>query len=290
MKLAWSFNSSFNELSMISEVFHDSWLIFQWSLWSPWSPKLFETVQNSLSAVFKENGLSAVFQRSLNVLSKVLLVFPWSFDSLCYLVLSESVQQSRSVFQRQLSGVLVSLSEFFQWSRSVYQRSWLIFQRSLAVCQMIFQWSLNSLIGLSVHFQLSSRSYGDLAGKVVFGLSMVFQGFSEPFHRDSKFHLSWRLLKDLANFSVFQTYDSRVSVLGPWSKNQANRVRVCVCVCGWVFMAMQWFGLGEHLCGSTRKTTLLILGFFTALANMSMLILCKYFRAFTSNDSIHFKA
>ena len=96
---------SFNELSMISEVFHDSWLIFQWSLWSPWSPKLFETVQNSLSAVFQENGLSAVFQRSLNELSKVLLVFPWSFDSLCYLVLSESLQQSRSVFQSSLGGL-----------------------------------------------------------------------------------------------------------------------------------------------------------------------------------------
>ena len=115
------FQWSFNELSMISEVFHDSWLIFQWSLWSPWSPKLFETVQNSLSAVFQENGLSAVFQRSLNELSKVLLVFPWSFDSLCYLVLSESLQQSRSVFQSSLGGlgqsfrvlsvVSVSLSE-----------------------------------------------------------------------------------------------------------------------------------------------------------------------------------
>ena len=115
------FQWSFNELSMISEVFHDSWLIFQWSSWSPWSPKLFETVQNSLSAVFQENGLSVVFQQSLNELSKVLLVFPWSFDSLCYLVLSESLQQSRSVFQSSLGGlgqsfrvlsvVSVSLSE-----------------------------------------------------------------------------------------------------------------------------------------------------------------------------------
>ena len=77
---------------------------------------------------------------------------------------------------------------------------------------MIFQWSLNSLIGLSVNFQLSSRSYGDLAGKAVFGLSMVFQGFSEPFHRDSKFYWSWRLLKDLANFRSFSGL-SRVSVL-----------------------------------------------------------------------------
>ena len=112
------FQWSFNELSMISEVFHDSWLIF---LWSSWSPKLFETVQNSLSAVFQENSRSAVFQRSLNELSKVLLVFPWSFDSLCYLVLSESLQQSRSVFQSSLGGlgqsfrvlsvVSVSLSE-----------------------------------------------------------------------------------------------------------------------------------------------------------------------------------
>ena len=77
--------------------------------------------KNSLSAVFQENGLSAVFQRSLNELSKVLLVFPWSFDSLCYLVLSESLQQSRSVFQSSLGGlgqsfrvlsvVSVSLSE-----------------------------------------------------------------------------------------------------------------------------------------------------------------------------------
>ena len=63
------FQWSFNELSMISEVFHDSWLIFQWSSWSPWSPKLFETVQNSLSAVFQENGLSVVFQQSFSGLS-----------------------------------------------------------------------------------------------------------------------------------------------------------------------------------------------------------------------------
>ena len=63
------FQWSFNELSMISEVFHDSWLIFQWSSCSPWSPKLFETVQNSLSAVFQENGLSVVFQQSFSDLS-----------------------------------------------------------------------------------------------------------------------------------------------------------------------------------------------------------------------------
>ena len=60
---------SFNELSMISEVFHDSWLIFQWSSWSPYSPKLFETVQNSLSVVFQENSLSLVFQQSFSGLS-----------------------------------------------------------------------------------------------------------------------------------------------------------------------------------------------------------------------------
>ena len=35
--------------------------------------------------------------------------------------------------------------------------------------------SKQSYIGLSVNFQLSSRSYNDLAGKVVFGLSMVFR-------------------------------------------------------------------------------------------------------------------
>ena len=58
---------------MISEVFHDSNFMYPHGLHI-----LFETVKNSLLAVFHENGLgglSAVFERSLNELSKVLLVF-----------------------------------------------------------------------------------------------------------------------------------------------------------------------------------------------------------------------
>ena len=106
------FQWSFNELSMISEVFHDSWLIFQWSLWSPWSPKLFETVQNSLSAVFQENGLSAVFQRSLNELSKGLISLSMIFRQS---LLSRSF--------RILAAVSVSLSEFSRGSWSVFQSS-----------------------------------------------------------------------------------------------------------------------------------------------------------------------
>ena len=196
-----------------------------------WSPRSFTIPDWSFSGLRGLRGLQnflkrfkTVFQRSFRK-----MVFQWSFSSLSAVsqwtfkdLISLSMIFRQSLLSRSfriLAAVSVSLSEFsrgswsvFQWSRSVFQRSWLIFQRSLAVCQMIFQWSLNSLIGLSVNFQLSSRSYGDLAGKVVFGLSMVFQGFSEPFQRDSKFYWSWRLLKDLANFRSFSGL-SRVSVL-----------------------------------------------------------------------------
>ena len=51
---------------------------------------------------------------------------------------------------------------------------------------------------------------------------MVFQGFSEPFHRDSKFHWSWRLLKDFANFRSFSGL-SRVSVL--WNGGRRLKCR-----------------------------------------------------------------
>ena len=59
---------------------------------------------------------------------------------------------------------------------------------------------------------------------------MVFQGFSEPFHRDSKFHWSWRLLKDLANFRSFSGL-SRVSVLwngGLSGKLKGTRLGLCL--------------------------------------------------------------
>ena len=195
------FQWTFNDLRGLSRFLTDLSVVFVVSIFSKTFWNGSKQSFSGLSGKWSFSGLSAVFQRSLNELSKVLLVFPWSFDSLSIFFLSEFSRGSWSVFQSSFSGL-----------GRLFQRSWLIFQRSLAVCQMIFQWSLNSLIGLSVNFQLSSRSYRDLAGKVVFGLSMVFQGFSEPFHRDSKFHWSWRLLKDLANFWSFSGL-SRVSVL-----------------------------------------------------------------------------
>ena len=198
------FQWTFNDLRGLSRFLADLSVVFVVSVVS-------KTFWNGSKQSF--SGLSGKWSfSSLSAISQ------WTFKGL--ISLSMIFRQSLlSRFFRILAAVSVSLLEFsrgswsvFQWSRSVFQRSWLIFQRSLAVCQMIFQWSLNGLIGLSVNFQLSSRSYGDLAGKVVFGLSMVFQGFSEPFHRDSKFHWSWRLLTDLANIRSFSGL-SRVSVL-----------------------------------------------------------------------------
>ena len=211
MKLAWSFHG----LSMNFQWSPRSFTIPDWSFSGLRGLHILQNFLKRFKTVFQRSFRKMVFQWSFSSLSAV---SQWTFKGL--ISLSMIFRQSLNFFSfRVLSGVLVSCSEFFQWSRSVFQRSWLIFQRSLAVCQMIFQWSLNSLIGLSVNFQLSSRSYGDLAGKVVFGLSKVFQGFSEPFHRDSKFHWSWRLLKDLANFRSFSGF-SRVSVL--WNGGLAN--------------------------------------------------------------------
>ena len=59
------FQWSFNELSMISEVFHDSWLIFQWSSWSPWSPNFLKRFKT----VFQRSFRKMVFQQSFSDLS-----------------------------------------------------------------------------------------------------------------------------------------------------------------------------------------------------------------------------
>ena len=67
---------------MISKVFHDFSMIFQGTLWSPWSPSIFELVQNSLSVVFEKSGLSMNAQRSLNECSTVSPVFQWSLGNL----------------------------------------------------------------------------------------------------------------------------------------------------------------------------------------------------------------
>ena len=215
MKLAWSFHG----LSMNFQWSPRSFTIPDWSFSGLRGLHILQNFLKRFKTVFQQSFRKMVFQWSFSSLSAV---SQWTFKGL--ISLSMIFRQSLlSCSFRILAAVSVSLSEFSRGSWSVFQssfsglgrlfqRSWLIFQRSLAVCQMIFQWSLNSLIGLSVNFQLSSRSYRDLAGKVVFGLSMVFQGFSEPFHRDSKFHWSWRLLKDLANFRSFSGL-SRVSVL-----------------------------------------------------------------------------
>ena len=203
------FQWTFNDLRGLSRFLADLSVVFVVSVVSKTFWNGSKQSFSGLSGKWSFSSLSAISQWTFKGLISLSMIFRQS-------LLSRSF--------RIIAAVSVSLSEFsrgswsvFQWSRSVFQRSWLIFQRSLAVCQMnmpeiFFQWSLNSLIGLSVNFQLSSRSYGDLAGKVVFGLSMVFQEFSEPFHRDSKFHWSWRLLKDLANFRSFSGL-SRVSVL-----------------------------------------------------------------------------
>ena len=201
------FQWTFNDLRGLSRFLADLSVVFVVSVVSKTFWNGSKQSFSGLSGKWSFSSLSAISQWTFKGLISLSMIFRQVsvisfFQNRC-----SSLGQSFRV----LSGVLVSLSEFFQWSRSVFQRSWLIFQRSLAVCQMIFQWSLN-IIGLSVNFQLSSRSYGDHAGKVVFGLSMVFQGFSEPFHMDSKFHWSWRLLKDLSNFRSFSGL-SRVSVL-----------------------------------------------------------------------------
>ena len=219
-------------------------MVFQWTLNDLRGLSRFLA---DLSVVFVVSVVSKTFwngsKQSFSGLSG-----KWSFSSLSAIsqwtfkgLISLSMIFRQSLLSRSfriLAAVSVSLSEFSRGSWSVFQSSfsglgqsfrdlnWLIFQRPLAVCQMIFQWSLNSLIGLSVNFQLSSRSYGDLAGKVVFGLSMVFQGFSEPFHRDGKFHWSWRLLKDLANFRSFSGL-SRVSVLWNGGPKQTPWRRPC---------------------------------------------------------------
>ena len=46
-------------------------VIYQWTLWSAWSPSNFELVQTSLSVVFEGSGLSVNAQRSLNERSVV---------------------------------------------------------------------------------------------------------------------------------------------------------------------------------------------------------------------------
>ena len=121
LDLSMVFQWTFNDLRGLSRFLTDLSVVFVVSVVSKTFWNGSKQSFSGLSGKWSFSGLSAVFQRSLNELSKVLLVFPWSFDSLCYLVLSESLQQSRSVFQSSLGGlgqsfrvlsvVSVSLSE-----------------------------------------------------------------------------------------------------------------------------------------------------------------------------------
>ena len=89
MKMAWSFNG----LSMNFQWSLRSFMIPDWSFsglrglsglqnFLKWFKMVFQRSFRGLTRKWSFSGLSAVFQRSLNELSKVLLVFPWSFDSL----------------------------------------------------------------------------------------------------------------------------------------------------------------------------------------------------------------
>ena len=55
---------SFSEHSMISKVFRDFSMIFQWTLWSVWCLSNFELVQNSLSVIFEGSRKQTISERS----------------------------------------------------------------------------------------------------------------------------------------------------------------------------------------------------------------------------------
>ena len=168
------FQWTFNDLRGLSRFLADLSVVFVVSVVSKTFWNGSKQSFSGLSGKWSFSSLSAISQWTFKGLISLSMIFRQSLLSSSFF---QNPCSSLGQSFRVLSGVLVSLSEFFQWSRSVFQRSWLIFQRSLAICQMIFQWSLNSLIGLSVNFQLSSRSYGDLAGKVVLVFQWSFRGF-----------------------------------------------------------------------------------------------------------------
>ena len=186
-----------------------------------WSPRSFTIPDGSFSGLRGLHDLQnflkrfkTVFQRSFRK-----IVFRWSFSSLSAVsrwtftglislstifqqsLISEGSQQSRSVFQRAcrglgqsirvLSVVLVCLSE--------------IFSNTPDNLSVISQWSSWSLNKLSAVFRVPWKSRWNCC-------FWSFNCLSGPFHRDSKFYWSWRLLKDLANFWSFSGL-STVSVL-----------------------------------------------------------------------------
>ena len=183
MKFAWSFNG-------LSRNFQGSPRSFtspdgSCSVLRGWNGS-----KQSFSGLWGKSffdGLSAAFQLSL----KVLLVF----RDLSTVFPLRVLPGSWSVFLRSFNGLSM-----------VFQRSWLIFQRFQGVLQMIFQWSLSSRIGLSVNFQLSSGSYKDLAGKVVFDLSMVVRSHYTETANFIDLGECWKTLQMFSLSAVFKGY------------------------------------------------------------------------------------
>ena len=168
---------SFSEHSMISKVFHDSSMIFQWTLWSSWSPSNFELVQNSFSMVFEGSGLSVNAHRSLNERSTVSQVFQWSLRNL---------STNATVLVNSLGHLVIAVGP--NWS--LWDLSWSLRERIMST-----QWTLNGLCKeawlLLVSWSTNAqRSLGGLRWSPWNLLKFEFlvpQGSPEHFHRDNFF-------------------------------------------------------------------------------------------------------
>ena len=176
---------SFSEQSMISKVFHDVSVIFQWTLWSPWSPPNFELVQR-------------VSQWSLREAD-----FQWTLSDL-----SVSAQRSHQSFN-DLSAICLTNARFLV---NYLDHSVISVGRNRSVNS---QWLH---VGVSTNAQRSPRSLRGLRrspwnySKFSFGPSMSSQGSPGAFPLIQLFGGSWRLLRDLANFWSLNGFP-KVSVL-----------------------------------------------------------------------------
>ena len=145
---------------MISKVFHDFSMIFQWTLWLAWSPSNFELVQNSLSVLFEGSRLLMNPQRSLNERSTVSPVFQWSLSNL---------PTNATVLVNSLGHSVISVGT----SWSLRDLSWSFREHRWSHNER----SMNSqclLLGLSTKAQRSPRSLRGLPSSPWNLLKMIF--------------------------------------------------------------------------------------------------------------------